>query len=83
MSSMTEEEEKDFRRKCFNNTNWYPEKGKIWHPKTFYGLSMEFKSMAIYLDWLNAHHLDYGGLIEKGLALEAPEDMYEKENTEN
>ena len=28
------------------------------------------------IDWLNAHHLDYRGLIEKGLALEAPKDMY-------
>lgn len=27
-------------------------------------------------DWLNAHHFDYRGLIEKGLALEAPSDMY-------
>lgn len=27
-------------------------------------------------DWLNAHHFDYRGLIEKGLALEAPEGMY-------
>lgn len=27
-------------------------------------------------DWLNSHHFDYRGLIEKGLALEAPEDMY-------
>ena len=26
--------------------------------------------------WLNAHHFDYRGLIEKGLALEAPEGMY-------
>lgn len=29
-----------------------------------------------YHDFLNAHHFDYRGLIEKGLALEAPEDMY-------
>lgn len=29
-----------------------------------------------YIDWLNAHHFDYRGLIEKGLALEAPEEMY-------
>jgi len=29
-----------------------------------------------YIDWLNAHHFDYRGLIEKGLALEAPKDMY-------
>lgn len=28
-------------------------------------------------DWLNAHHFDYRGLIEKGLALEAPAGMYE------
>lgn len=27
-------------------------------------------------DWLNQHHFDYRGLIEKGLALEAPKDMY-------
>lgn len=27
-------------------------------------------------DWLNAHHFDYRGLIEKGLALEASEGMY-------
>ena len=29
-------------------------------------------------DWLNAHHFDYRGLIDKGLALEAPEGMYSK-----
>ena len=29
-----------------------------------------------WVDWLNAHHFDYRGLIEKGLALEAPENMY-------
>jgi len=31
-----------------------------------------------YIDWLNKHHFDYRGLIEKNLALEAPEGMYEK-----
>ena len=30
-------------------------------------------------DWLNAHHFDYRGLIERGLALEAPEGMYKTE----
>lgn len=29
-----------------------------------------------YVDWLNTHHFDYRGLIEKGLAIEAPNDMY-------
>ena len=31
------------------------------------------------VDWLNVHHFDYRGLIEKGLALEAPEGMYKTE----
>ena len=31
------------------------------------------------IDWLNAHHFDYRGLIKKGLALEAPEGMYKKD----
>lgn len=31
------------------------------------------------VDWLNAHHFDYRGLIKKGLALEAPEGMYKTE----
>ena len=30
-------------------------------------------------DWLNEHHVDYRGLIEKCLALEAPEGMYKTE----
>ena len=30
----------------------------------------------VVVDWLNAHHFDYRGLIEKGIALEAPEGMY-------
>lgn len=28
------------------------------------------------IDWYNEHHFDYRGLIEKGLALEAPNGMY-------
>lgn len=28
------------------------------------------------INWLNKNHFDYLGLIEKGLALEAPENMY-------
>ena len=29
------------------------------------------------IDWLNAHHFDYRGLIEKDLAIEAPKGMYD------
>ena len=31
------------------------------------------------MDFCYAHHLDNRGLIEKGLALEAPEDMYKND----
>lgn len=35
--------------------------------------------MTNVIDFYNAHHLDHHGLIEKGLALEAPADMYKTE----
>ena len=34
--------------------------------------------MKFLQDFYNGHHLDYRGLIEKGLALEAPEGMYKQ-----
>lgn len=36
------------------------------------------KHITIYdtVDWMNKHYFDYRGLIEKGLALESPEGMY-------
>lgn len=34
-----------------------------------------------WMDFMNSHHFNYRGLIEKGLALKAPEGMYNlKEN---
>ena len=35
-----------------------------------------FDKHAVVQDWLNAHYFDYRGLIDKELALVAPEDMY-------
>lgn len=40
---------------------------------------MDYYEAADYVDWLNAHHFDYRGLISMGLALEAPEGMYKTE----
>lgn len=48
----------------YHNYKYWIEKGDIEHCT----INM--------IDWLNSHHFDYRGLIEKGLALEAPEDMY-------
>lgn len=33
----------------------------------------------LHIDWLNANHFDYRGLIPMGLALEATADMYKTE----
>ena len=67
MSSMTEEEKKEFNflingveERCINAYG----KG---------GYTLAFTKVN---DWLNKRHFDYRGLIEKGLALEAPEGMY-------
>ena len=36
-----------------------------------------------HVDWLNKKMFDYRGLIDKGLALEAKEGMYESKNKRN
>lgn len=63
ISSMTEEE--------------YNELKKI---SSYYGLAPfeEIHNWTPYnlIDWFNAHHFDYRGLIEKNLANEAPESVY-------
>jgi len=71
MSSMTEEEEKEY-----NKT-----KAKIAVQWDDYGtpIGYEYTYTIKTFDWLNSHHFDYRGLIEKGLALEAPKDMYKEE----
>ena len=50
-----------------------------WHETTFGQRWITFDNVERCVDWLNAHHIDYRGLIEKGLALEAPKDMYKTE----
>jgi len=40
---------------------------------------LNFENVPRVVDWLNAHHFDYRGLITMGLALEAPENMYKTE----
>lgn len=62
MSSMTEEEQ----QKYYDLT--HQEDDDIWAKCLFDKM----------VDFCNEHHLDYRGLIEKGLALEAPKGMYKK-----
>jgi len=42
----------------------------------YYNIEFDFNINSDRVDWLNAHHFDYRGLISKGLALEAPKGMY-------
>lgn len=41
-----------------------------------YSTSLDERKSVERIDWLNSHHFDYRGLIEKGLAIEAPKGMY-------
>lgn len=66
MSSMTEKEEKEYRKtmdKYISNSDDFSKYTEYsWTIDTF--------------DFLNAYHFDYRNLIPMGLALEAPKDMY-------
>lgn len=58
MSSMTEEEWEDYQK--IRMMDWVH--GDI---------NGTFINTGLIVDWLNAHHFDYRGLIEKGLAIDA------------
>lgn len=42
-----------------------------------YWIDFNCKNASRYVDWLNEHHFDFRGLINKGLALKAPKGMYD------
>ena len=65
MSSMTEEE--------LNEGMGLSRTIHIPHVRNWFKFAI---TNPAFTDWLNAHHFDHRGLIEKGLALEAPEGMY-------
>ena len=72
MSSMTKEERKEYESFIFTQHHEWDGHGT----STQY---VETDDVERYVTWLNAHHFDYRGLIEKGLALEAKEGMYKTE----
>jgi len=91
MSSMTEDEKKELLNittgedgqkyftvtsKGIQSTDELIQYGYDWE---YHWLDFSNENITTYSDWLNEHHFDYRGLIEKGLALEAPEDMYKTE----
>jgi len=66
MSSMTEEEKKEF--KAFHCVS-------EWHPE-FYQAMCNLPNINNMINWLDKKMFDHRGLIPKGLALEATEGMY-------
>ena len=68
MSSMTEDERKYIEDKCAFTT--------IGPIGGNFGLVMPVIATEWLIDFYNSHHLDWRGLIEKGLVIKAPEGMY-------
>lgn len=77
LSSMTEEEKSEFIN-CAGYEAEESVNGRHYeyYLKDFVGTQEEPIANVDAIDWLNSHHFDYRGLIEKGLALEALEGMY-------
>ena len=87
MSSMTEEEKEELKSKCIHTEteeDWEGVRCDVWGIQILDKYDTRRWDNPIWpstinmdaIDWLNARHFDYRGLIEKGLALEAPEEMY-------
>lgn len=74
MSSMTVEEMKTFPYPYY--FDWIDIDRKIMCSNNECSPCLDFDEINDVTDWLNKHHLDYRGLIGKGLALEASEGMY-------
>lgn len=85
MSSMTEEEREDFWKNVLDidwrELEFDEEPDEVPFPFIendcgFYLDNLYLADLFAVIDWLNEHYFDYRGLIPKGLALEAPEGMY-------
>ena len=65
MSSMTEEEKEDYI--------------SLSNHCISTSVGFAYLEAQVLVEWLNFHHFDFRHLIERGLALEAPKDMYKIE----
>ena len=74
LSSMTEEQKKYITDRWGINDEFDFEINLDWGE-----YFAELGDIVDFIDWLNKNHFDYRGLIEKGLAIEAPKDMYKNQ----
>ena len=63
LSSMTDEQKKEYYNLCFEEEREEREYGE-WITRVYYHNTIES------IDWLNKNHFDYRDLIEKGLAID-------------
>lgn len=79
MSSMTKKEKEEFRTLISPEASCAYEDCLEWDAQIIGGgyLQISVEDFSKVVDWLNVCHFDYRGLIPMGLALEAPENMYE------
>ena len=79
MSSMTEEEFeklKEYSGLKYEQLDLASYQNGTYKCLDFYLSEVPSYVVILVFDWLNAHHFDYRGMIEMGLAMEAPEGMY-------
>ena len=79
MSSMTEKEFeslKEYSGLKYDQLDLASYQNGTYKCLDFYLSEVPSYVVILVFDWLNAHHFDYRGLIEKGLAIEAPINMY-------
>ena len=80
MSSMTKDEYAELRKMTITSPNLETAVVLFWNhhydEKPNWRNDWSLCALSKVLDYLNEHHFDYRGLIEKGLALEAKEGMY-------
>ena len=70
---------KPYLRPILSMTKKEHDEYSVLYQRVYYKDSPTEFDLSIILDWLNAHHFDYRGLIPMGLALEAPDGMYKAE----
>lgn len=79
LSSMTKEEENELLCIPITGNFYYFPEGKLSFTidhETCEDVEIPVEEIAIIINWFISHHFDYRCFIEKGLALEAPENMY-------
>ena len=74
MSSMTEEEKKNYHKQVDADLERTAKSIKERFESDTYNPENQFTVQYYHIDWLNAHHFDYRELIEKGLAIEVTEE---------